>query len=191
MWSSIQIPGKPSILLVDATQNVQGFEFEFSDRLFHALKRSGIEMEGDSPLRIHSVETLAPHLQSYENNCILLCAHGSSELLPLDATLKQYWEWLNSHPVPHKLFAVCSWQIYDKAVTEEILKAKESFAKIALVPQSELTGREAGLFYLKFFTELSLHTEDHISGKMAWFSFSKAKELLRRRRYTGKFGARC
>lgn len=177
--------------MVDATRNVQGFEYEFSDRLFHALKRSGIEMGGASPLRIHSVEELTPHLQSKEFNCILFCAHGSSELSSPDATLERYWQKLNSHSLPDKLFAVCSWQAFDKAVMEDILKAKESFAKIALVPQSELTVREAGLFYLKFFTELSLHSEDHISGKMAWFSFSKAKELLRRRRYTGKFGARC
>lgn len=191
MWSSVQIPGKPSILLVDATRNVQGFEYEFSDRLFQALKRAGIKTDGDSPVRIHSVEELAPHLKSQDFNCILFCGHGSSEILPPDATLKHYWQWLNSHPVPDKLFAVCSWQFYDGEICEEILKAKESFARIAIVPQSDLTVREAGLFYLKFFTELNLHSENQVSGKMAWFSFSKAKELLRRRRYTGKFGARC
>jgi hypothetical protein len=56
---------------------------------------------------------------------------------------------------------------------------------------SPMSAREAGLFYLKFFTELNLHSKDHISGKMVWFSFSKAKEFLKRRRYSAKFGARC
>ena len=44
---------------------------------------------------------------------------------------------------------------------------------------------------LKFFTEMGLHSSDDITGKMVWFSCSKARELLRRRRLVGKVGVRC
>ena len=44
---------------------------------------------------------------------------------------------------------------------------------------------------MEFFTELELHFEDSITGKMVWFSGSKARELLRRGRLLGKSGVRC
>ena len=62
---------------------------------------------------------------------------------------------------------------------------------IMIAPTTPTTQRQIGLFYLKFFTELNLHCPDAITGKMAWFAFSKAKELLRRRRYETQFAIRC
>ena len=53
-----------------------------------------------------------------------------------------------------------------------------------------MSGREGGLFLLKFFTELDLHSEVNMTGRMAWFSWSKASELLKRRQLTGRFGLR-
>ena len=53
-----------------------------------------------------------------------------------------------------------------------------------------MTGREGGLFFLKFFTELHLHSEVDMTGRMAWFSWSKATALLKRRRLKGSFGLR-
>jgi hypothetical protein len=179
MWSSITIPGSPRILLVDATRNIQGWEHEFSDRLYCSLQRTDLQMLGNSPLRVRNVTELK--LNDFAFNCMILFAHAEPEFsLPrVESTL------------PPFLLAICSTQHLDSRVSEEVLKSTPAVAPIAIVPLSSMTPREAGLFYLKFFTELKLHSTDHISGKMAWFSFSKARELIRRRRYAAKFGIRC
>ena len=48
--------------------------------------------------------------------------------------------------------------------------------------------RAAGLFFMKFFVELDMHSEaaDSMTGKMVWFGHSKAREILRRRNYEGR-----
>ena len=108
------------------------------------------------------------------------------------ANLASYWSWLNSDvELPTVLFATCTWESYDPAVSKEILECSSSFAPLAIAPQSPLTAREAGLYFLKFFTELDLHSTDKITGRMVWFACSKARELLKRRRLAGKFGLRC
>ena len=179
MWSSITIPGAPQILLVDATQNVQGWEHEFSDRLFQSMQRSELQMVGNTPLRVRNVTEC--NLNDFAFNCMILFSHLEPEynLLRLVSDL------------PPFLLAMCGSQNFDPRISEEVLKSTPAVAPIAIAPLSSMTPREAGLFYLKFFTELKLHSSDHISGKMAWFSFSKAKELLRRRRYAAKFGICC
>ncbi len=178
MWSSITIPGSPRILLVDATGNTQGWEHEFTVRLYRSLQRSELQMVGNAPLHVRIPAELT--LNDFAFNCMILFAHAKPEdnLLPLEA-------------VPPFLFALCNCQSFDARVSEEVLKTAPSAPPIAIAPLSSMTSREAGLFYLKFFTELKLHSSDHISGKMARFSFSKARELLRRRRYSAKFGIRC
>jgi hypothetical protein len=187
MWSDVTIPGNPSVLLIDATRNEEGFHF--SNRLFSALRRAGVHLQGDSPVRIHTIEEpLNPYL-SAEFNCILLLVNGESNVTNL--SFKDIWEYLKKNLNSDKLLAICSWQFSNPEINQQILKASDSSSRIAIVPQSEMSMRAAGLFYLKFFTELNLHSDSEISGKMAWFSFTKARELLRKRRYSGKFGARC
>ena len=106
--------------------------------------------------------------------------------------MASYWAWLNSQvELPPLVFAACTWESYDPSVSREILESPDTFAPLALAPQSPLTPREASLFLLKFFTELDLHSTDSITGRMVWFSHSKARELLRRRRLAGKVGLRC
>ena len=179
-WSEVSIPGKPKILLADASRNLTGWESGFCERVFRSLKRSGLEMHGDSPLRIEKSEDLLLYWEDCK--CLLLCTHE----------LKRYWTSLQSiQNLSPKLFAVCTWESYDPEISKQVLEARSSFASAAVVPQSPVTPREAALFYLKFFAELELHSGDQISGKMVWFSFSKAKELLKHRRYSGKFGVRC
>jgi hypothetical protein len=166
MWSSVTIPGVPRILMLDLTQNVHGWEYAFFDRLHLALKKSGLQVE-EGPLRSdQSIE-----LQQFRFNCLLVFANDILDLLPLDQ--------------PY-LLSLCSAESFDPELSDQVLKHVPSIA-----PMSPMSAREAGLFYLKFFTELNLHSKDHISGKMVWFSFSKAKEFLKQRRYSAKFGARC
>jgi hypothetical protein len=178
MWSSITIPGSPQILFVDASQNIQGWEHEFSDRLYKSLQRTELQMLGDGPIRVRNVTEC--NLNDFAFNCLILFPDPEPEFsLPRLESLTPY------------LLALCSCENFDPRVSEEVLKSTPPVAPMAIAPLSAMTPREAGLFYLKFFTELKLHSTDHMSGKMAWFSFSKAKEELRRRRYAAKFGIRC
>jgi len=192
LWNSVSIPGKPNILVVDASCNLGGWESEFCDRLFATMKRRKLLLQGSAPVRIPQPNALLPYLEPQEAfNCILLFSHGEGDYVPPESKLSNYWEWLKCHVSPPKLFAACTWESYDPRVSQEILKSPQTFAPLALAQQSPLTPREAGLFSLKFFTEMDLHSSDSVTGKMVWFSCSKARELLRRRRLPGKVGVRC
>lgn len=192
LWSSISIPGSPTTMMVDASCNLMGWESEFCDRLFATMKRRGLSLKGKAPVRSEHPEDLQPCLVSQEEfNSVLLFSHAHGQRARLETTLRNYWEWLNSYIQPVKLFVACSWDSYDPEVSQQILKSPKTFAPLALAPQSPLTPREAGLFTLKFFTEMDLHSSKEITGKMVWFSCSKARELLRRRRLAGKVGVRC
>ena len=193
LWSSVTIPGKPAILFVDASVNLEGWESEFCDRLCSGMVRRGLQILGGAPIRVGCPEDLDPKLEPGSGfNCILLFAHGQGAHVVQSMSLGSYWKWLNSHgQVPPLLFAACTWESYDPVVSQEILESRSSFAPLAIAPRTKVTPREANLFFMKFFTELDLHSDDTITGRMAWFSWSKAKELLRRRRLTGTFGVRC
>ena len=172
MWSSVTIQGVPRILIADLTQNSQGWEFTFSNRLCLALEKSELHVK-----RIEQVV----ELQQFDFNCLLVFAHSRSNFL----------DTLRSQQLPQYLLAVCGTDDFDRQLSESVLKSTPAITPLAIAPLSSVTPREAGLFYLKFFTELKLHSKEDISGKMVWFSFSKAKELLKRRRYTGRLGVRC
>jgi len=176
IWSSLSIPGKPSIAIVDGSQDRNSWESQFCVQLFGSLKRSGLQMYGECPL---AADILAPVKDPEKFNSLLLCAQDPFDFWPQTKT--QSW-------FSQKLFCFCSWQNYDPQISTEMLQSQ---AAAVVVPESQTTAREAGLFYLKFFTELNLHSVDQISGKMIWFSFAKAKELLKKRRYNGKFTVRC
>jgi hypothetical protein len=172
MWSSVTISGSPRILIVDATKNSQGWEHAFSDRLYQSLKKTGLQMEGTGPLYLSNEQ----NYPNFDFNCLLLVTHS---------------DFVRQQTLPKCLFAICATEPVDPQTSEFLLKSNPSAVPFSILPQSEMTPREAGLFYLKFFTELQLHSKDSISGKMVWFSFSKARELLKRRRYQAKFGVRC
>lgn len=176
MWSSVSIQGAPRILMIDVTQNKEGQEFAFSERLYQSLKKSELQMGSHEPL--HTIPT---HFGDYQFNCLLIFAHSHQDVL----------ETIGPQRLPSYLLAISSTDGFDASSGGSILKSNPPIAPIMIAPQSTMSLREAGLFYLKFFTELKLHSTDSISGKMVWFSFSKAKELLKRRRYAAKFGVRC
>ena len=189
--SQTVIGAPPVVLLVDASRNLAGWESEFCDRLFKAMARRGLAMVGNDALRVSKPQRLESSLASLENgSCLLLLGHGEASAPSAAAEIRGYVAWLKANVAGPKLLAVCSWQDYDPTLTAEILALPEEFAPLAIAQQSPVTAREAGLFFLKFFIELDLHSEDNMSGRMAWFSWSKAKELLTRRRLDGKFGLR-
>lgn len=171
MWSSVSVAGVPRILMIDVTG-----EYAFSERLYQSLKKAGLQMESNAPLH-----TFPKQSSVYQFNCLLIFAHSAKDVFETIAP-----QYLSSY-----LLAVCSTDGFDLKSGESILKSDPPIAPIVIAPLSTMSLREAGLFYLKFFTELKLHSKDSISGKMVWFSVSKAKELLKRRRYAAKFGVRC
>ena len=191
--SNASIPGRPTILVVDASGDRGGWEADFCNRLFVSLRRRGLRLHGDTPARVASPQALTPHLEPQEAfNCLLLCCHGNAEKVSSNVGLGEYWRWLDSClPPSSKLFAACTWESYDAEASRELLDSAESFAGMALAPESPLIPREAWLFFLKFFTELDLHSTENVTGRMVSFSHLKARELLRRRRLPGKIGVRC
>ena len=192
LWSATVIAGRPTLLLVDASRNLAGWESGFCDRFFTTMRRRGIGLVGGGPLRTAHPEELLPHLDAVdEANCVLVVTHDSETNPPSSAELRRYWEWMDAHVRGPKLFAGCSWHSYDPEVPQASLSNAGRFAPLAVAPQSPVTPREGGLYFMKFFTELDLHAEKEISGRMAWFSSSKARELLRRRRLDGTFGVLC
>ena len=192
-WSQNVIPDKPKLLLVDSSRNAQGWEAEFSERISNVLDRKGVHLAGRAPLRVDHPEDLPEALVDQETfNCIFLIGHGGGPHTQEDTGLKSFWAWLSSYEkLSPKLLAVCTWEDYDPDTSQKILAAEDSFAKFALVPQSPLSARAAGLFFMKFFIELDMHAAEEITGKIVWVSRSKARELLKRRHLPGEIGMRC
>ena len=192
-WSETTIPGKPRLLLVDSSRNVQGWEAEFCSRIYHVLQRKQIQLAGEGPLLVDRPQDVSQALLDQETiNCIFLFSYGDGPHATRESNLSSFWNWLsNCEGLSPKLLAVCTCEDYDPDTSESILKAEDSFAPFAVVPQSPLSPRAAGLFFLKFFTELDMHAPDEITGKMVWFSRTKARELLRKRHLPGEIGMRC
>jgi hypothetical protein len=190
MWSPAVINTPPALLLVDASRNLAGWESEFCDRLFNAMARRGLEPVGSTPLRVGDPSDLKQHSLT-SASCVLIVGHGQEAGPSAAQEMHAYLSWLRTHLASPKLLAVCSWQDYDPTLTDEVLKSPNEFAPLAIAQQSPVTAREAGLFFLKFFTELQLHSENQMSGRMVWFAWSKAKELLNRRGLRGRFGVRA
>ena len=191
MWSQTTIPGEPRLLIVDGSGDVQGWEAAFCDRVWNLLTRKGFRLVGDAPLRARNPEDLAEPLVQDSFNCLFLACHGKATDLD-HSSLAAYWAWLSRQQgVDPKLLAVCSWEDHDADTTESILGSGDNVASLAIAPQSPLSPRAAGLFYMKFFAELGDHSTDSITGRMVWFSCTKAREILRRRRLPGQVGMRC
>ena len=179
--------------MVDGSRNAQGWEAEFCDRVFNVLRRKDMGLAGQTPLRPSLPQDLDAVLQNQDAfNCILLFCHGEGPHVPRESKLSSFWSWLSTYEqLTPKLLAVCTWETHDPETSQLILAAGDSFAKLAMVPQSPLSPRAAGLFYIKFFSELDLHAHDSVMGKMVWFSHAKARELLKRRHLSGQVGLRC
>jgi hypothetical protein len=192
IWSQTTIAGRLRLLVVDGSSNDRGAR-ELCSRIFNVLQRKGMSLVGGRPLKVESPQDLSGALQRQEAfNAIFLVSRGLGEQTPEALNLAGFWRWLSqSKELTSKLLAVCTGEDYDASTSRLILSASDSFAQLAIVPESPLSPRAAGLFFMKFFTELSDHAPDAITGKMVWFSRSKAQELLRRRRLPGEVGARC
>ena len=191
VWSQTSIPGKLGLLVIDGCRNGQGWETELCGRIFNVLRRKGIALAGDGPLQVDDPEGLSEAFQDQSAfNCVFLLGHAAQ--IAEESKLSNYWTWLaSSDAITPKLLAVCTFEDHDPETSDAVLSAADGFAQLALAPKSPLSSRAAGLFFMKFFTELDLHAEDAITGRMVWFSHAKARELLKKRRLPGEIGMRC
>ena len=174
MTKQVTIAGKPTVLSIDATQNVGGWEYRLSHRIFKSLERRGVAMLGSESYHISRPEEMWNPLAQHQGfNCLLLQAHGDFVLENLEECLKYL-----SHQVQQdsKLLAVCVCQGYVADMAEK-LQQKGSVPSIMLVPVGELSVRQAAPFFVKFFVELNLHSTDSINGMMAQFAFAKAQKF--------------
>ena len=189
VWSAARISGPPALLVIDASEGREGWEADFCRRLAGSLGRRGLRVAVAPPAE--RPEGHRAHLAgSPPANCLLLAGHARPSAP--GSGLRGCWEWLQAQEgLSPMLVALCSWGDHDPDLGREVLKGSMSVAPFALAPTSPLTPREAGLYFLKFFTELHLHAPEEISGRMVWFSASKAAALLRRRGLAGTVGVRC
>ena len=168
-------------------------EENICDKIFNVLSRKRVPLSNKEPSRVSEPDQLAEAISTnLDFNCMLLICQSDLQNTQSTYTLKDYWNWLSTYPgLPAALVAICTPDTYDEQTNHSILEQQDSFARIAVAPKSTLNVRASGLFYMKFFTELDLHAHDSITGKMVWFSHSKAREILRRRNLEGQIGIRC
>ena len=193
MMSSTVIPAPPSLLLVDASRNTAGWESELCDRMLATMARRNMSLVEQAAVRVSTAEGLGAHASTLQSaSCIVLIGHGANGAPYPNADVRRYWQWLTANVTGPKLVAVCTWLSYDPELTNDILKTPHDLAPLAVAQQSVVAPREGALFLLKFFAELRLHSESStMTGRMAWFSWTKAKELLKRRRLEAAFGLRA
>ncbi len=189
-WSDVTVPGRPNVLAIDACADANGWEADSASRVVASLTRRDIPVATGGPIAITDPDQIGQTLAGSDDyNAILLFAradHGPG--------VASFWEALRSElQGEEKLLAVCTWDSSDESTAREILESPETFAHIAIAQQTPLTVRGAGLFFMKFFAEVDLHSEttESMTGKMIWFGHSKAREILRRRKYDGRVGLRC
>ena len=188
MLSKTVIDAPFRVLLIDATGNVGGFEWETSSRLLSALGRRGVALVDVEPLKVEDVSDIGRRTDALSTaTCVVLLA---SEQGPPGRGLA-VWEWIGSNVAGPKLAAVCQWGAQDPALTDAVLKAPSAWAPIGIAPETAVGPREGGLFLLKFLTEMDLHSDERMTGRMAWFAWRKADELVKRRGMAVRFGLRA
>ena len=119
-------------------------------------------------------------------SCIVLLGSANNSRERLLNT----WDWLLANVEGPKLAVACHWGAPDSQLTDAVLGSTASWAPIAIAQETNVLPREGALFLLKFLTEMDLHSTDRITGRMAWFAWKKAGELLKRRRMNARFGLR-
>ena len=192
-WTQITIPGRPKLLVIDIQTGHPRPDENLCDKIFNVLSRKGVPLSSKEPSRVSEPDQLAETITTnLDFNCMLLVCESDLQNTHPTYTPKDYWNWLSTYRgLPAVLLAICTPNTYDEQMSNAVLEGQESFAQIAVAPRSTLSVRASGLFYMKFFTELDLHAHDSITGKMVWFSHSKAREILRRRKLEGQVGIRC
>ena len=173
-----QSGGRPLVLFVDATQDLQGWEHKASDRVFRSMRRRKVQLIGDGPARPTSSDEIEAVLMSQGDfNCLLLAGHGRAADIPVSAILKPYWDVLRRQD-RLSLTVVATWTCGrpDPQLKEEVIGARD-LAPIVLASEADLDAREAFLFFGRFFEELDLHSPQAITAPMARFAYIKTRHF--------------
>ncbi len=182
MLSTSVIEQAFSLLLIDSTCNAQGWEWSVSRRLVSVLAKRGVVFADEEVIAITEANELENHLLSLETaTCVVLLSRGDNQGV---------WDWLQAKIDSPKIAVVCHWGEATPDLTDAVLKAVGGWAPIAVAPESAIEPREGALFLLKFLTEMYLHSNGRMTGRMVWFAWRKANELLKRRRMGAIFGLR-
>ena len=169
-----QSSSRPLVLFVDATQNLQGWEHNASARVFRSMKRRKVQMVGTGPAKPQSPDEFEELLACRDNfNCLLVAGHGQAPDLPISALLKTYWDVMNQHNNP-SLALLAAWTCGrpDPKLKEEVMQVGGP-VPIVLASAVDLDGKEAYLFFSRFFEELDIHCPQAITAPMARFAYTK------------------
>ena len=187
LLSTTVIQRSLSLLILDATDEHTGSEADISTRLQITLSKRGLPFAAPSSIAIASPADLSAHDDVLASaSCVVVL--GSTDAHP--GLCLGIWNALANHDPTPKLAIACQFGAHDPTLTDTVLNAASVWAPIAIAPQSPVGHRDGGLFLLKFLTEVQLHSGEQITGRMAWFSWKKAGELLKRRSLVAQFGLR-
>ena len=181
-WGDASIEGRPRVLTIDITANREGWEHDSAHRVHAGMLRRNISVAVDEPLMGATSELARLINGAGEFNAMLLLCRPEDN----DAA-EQIWSQLQEITTD-ALLAICTWDVAEPVLASEVDESIGLFGQLAVVQESSMTVRGAGLFFMKFFAELDLHSEstESMTGKMVWFGHSKAREILRRRNYEGR-----
>ena len=181
-WGDASIEGRPRVLTVDITGNREGWEYDSAHRVHSSMPRRKISVATELPL-LGEVSEVARMINGAGefNAMLLLCRPADSN------AAVQIWSQLQKVNT-NALLAICTWDTAEPLLAGAVGESAGSFGQLAVVQESPMSVRAAGLFFMKFFVELDMHSEaaDSMTGKMVWFGHSKAREILRRRNYEGR-----
>ena len=163
------------MLVVDATQNLGGWEHKTSARIYRSMKLRKVRVEGDGVLKPTSPETLAPLLESHTFNCLLIGGQGPGPDVEDSASLHAYLDTVLDNPSV-QLLALWTCGSPAPRIEEELTTVVVS-KPILLYSESDLGAHEAFVFFSRFFEELALHCPDDISAPMARFSYLKTRHF--------------
>ena len=173
--------GRPLVLVVDATQNLQGWEQKASDRVFRSMKRRKVQVLGAGPERPTSPSEFEALIASWPVfNCLILAGQGRGDDVDASAALKSYWDVLRRKQDEISLAVVATWTCGrpDPRVKEEVIRARD-LAPIALASEEDLNAHEAFVFFSRFFEELDLHCPTVINAPMARFAYIKTRHFAK------------
>ncbi len=157
-------PGKLSVLIIDVTNNANGFENQTSEDIHSAMKKEGVSMVSDIPILVDSIEGYIGALRDYSSkfNTLLLIAHGGDDtgdgkVSNIDGPTG-ISEWYSMAAVSDflndKFIALCVCHGYCEDAISAFLHDGPSALSL-LAPTKDLSVDEALAFFPAFFKDLS------------------------------------
>ena len=177
MWSSAFIPGKPvvSVIAIEETETATGLAT--TSRLSQKLKRRKIALGSSNLASVLHANT--PPTSTADSNCFLL-VWTTFEGRANDC-LSTIWESLLQRSKSGPILVALLGGVDADPAFEQIIETPGPTIPFLLTQTRSVPFHHGEAYILKFFSELALHSPDNISGKMVWFSATKAAALLKTR----------